>query len=98
MIFIFYPVCLKCYSVRPQTRIHPGFKRDLFSHLGRRLSIQNLAVLRNVTDMVCGGKTYTVTQIQTYDSDIFYDYVTAVQGSSEEDILCKIFSGSCLFF
>lgn len=25
--FIFHPVCLKCYLVRPQTNVHPGFKR-----------------------------------------------------------------------
>ena len=47
-----------------------------FGQALQRLSIQNLATLRNVTDMVCGGKTYTVTQIQTYDSENFFLCVT----------------------
>lgn len=43
----------------------------MVSHLHRLYNVfpfTNLQV-RTVTDMVCGGKTYTVTQIQTYDSD-----------------------------
>ena len=61
MILSFHPVWLKCYLVRPQTKVHPSFKSwketcSVFGQTLQRLSIQNLSTLRNVSDMVCGGK------------------------------------------
>lgn len=45
---------------------------QLFGQNLQCLSIQNLTALNAVTDTVCGGKTYTVTQIQTRDLGKFY--------------------------
>lgn len=78
MIIIFYPVRLKCYLVGPQTKVHPGFKRgeEICSFIRSDFTTSFHSEPRN---MVCGGKTYTVTQIQTFDSDNFCLSVTLLQ-------------------
>lgn len=46
-------------------------ERNVFIHSVRLDSVFPFKMLKNVTDTVCGGETYTVTQIQTNDSVSF---------------------------
>lgn len=87
MIIIFYHVRLKWYLVRPQTKVHPALKRgerNLFIHSVRLYSVFPFKTLKNVTDTVCGGETYTVTQIQADDSHNFCVCRTAPGGLEKE--------------
>lgn len=64
--FHFFTVCLKSYLVRPQTKVHPDFKRgkEICSVIWSDFTVSfhsEVHNMRNVTGMVCGGKTYKVT-------------------------------------
>lgn len=69
--------------MRPQTNVHPGFKRGketqsvIWSE--RTMSFHSEPhSAEAVTDTVCGGKTYTVTQIQFFFKKNLYESLSQV--------------------